>query len=559
MVKKFLKIIHKEFSGLHEAAFLLGFAALASQVLALLRDRLLASLFGAGQILDVYYAAFRLPDLVYVTVASFVSVTVMIPFLINKIEKKDEEAAKKLMDSVFTVFCLVMVVVSIILYILIPYLSRLIAPGFSAEAYSQLVTFSRILLLSPFLLGISNLLGSVTQSFRKFFVFALSPLLYNIGIILGITVLYPLLGSSGLVLGVVLGALLHLLIQLPVVADRGFLPALTRSVQWKTVREVVLVSLPRTVTLAASQISIIVLISLASFMKAGSIAVFNFSYNLQSVPLAIVGVSYSVAAFPALTRLFSRGEKTKYLAEISNAIRHIAFWSFISAVLFIVLRAQIVRVILGAGHFGWTETRLTAACLAIFAVSVAAQSFCQLFIRAFYAAGKTKIPLLINLISAVVIVALGFGFYELFNSSNVFRFWLESLLRVEDLEGTAVLVLPLAFSSGLIINAVLYWLVFQKEFVAFSRQTIRSALQTLSAALLGGVAAYEMLNLLEPILNIRTFGGIFIQGFMSGLVGLGVFASLLILMNNEEVLEVGKALTSRFWRTKTVAAEQENL
>lgn len=559
MVKRFFTIIHKEFSGLHEAAFLLGFSALASQLLALLRDRLLAGTFGAGQTLDIYYAAFRIPDLVYVTIASFVSVTVLIPFLIDKIENKDNPVAKQFMNSVFTIFCLVMIGVSVILYFFVPYLTRLTAPGFSSIAQAQLVTFTRILLFSPFFLGISNLLGSVTQSLRKFFIYALSPLLYNLGIILGVVVLYPILGPSGLVWGVALGALMHLLIQLPVLLERGFFPKLTRTIHWPTIRKVVAISLPRTITLATNQLSIVVLVSLASFMKAGSIAVFNFSYNLQSVPLAIVGVSYSVAAFPTLTKLFARGEKGKYLAEISNAIRHIAFWSFISAVLFIVLRAQIVRVILGAGRFSWSDTRLTAACLAIFAVSVVAQSLCQLFVRAYYAAGQTRTPLVVNIISAGIIVILAFGLSYLYNTSLLFRYWLEALLRVDDLPGTAILILPLAFSIGLIFNAVAHWVFFAKDFSPLPVQTSHGFFQTLSSALLGGVGAYEVLNLLGNVFDNSTFMGIFSQGFLAGLAGLIIYVVILLLMKNEEVKEVGVALSSKFWKAKAVAPSAEEL
>ena len=559
MVKKFFKIINREFSGLHEAAFLLGFSALASQMLALFRDRLLASTFGSGQTLDIYYSAFRIPDLVYVTIASFVSVTVLIPFLIDKMEKKDHLSTKKFLDSIFTVFCLAMIVTSVVLYFLIPYLTKFTAPGFSPEARIQLITFTRILLFSPFFLGISNLLGSVTQSLRKFFIYAISPLLYNIGIILGVVFLYPVLGPNGLVWGVALGALFHLLIQLPVLIEKGYFPSLTLAIDYKTVRKVIVISLPRTLTLATSQLSIIVLVSMASFMKVGSIAIFNFSNNLQSVPLAIVGVSYSVAAFPTLTKLFARGEKSKYLAEISNAIRHIAFWAFISAVLFIVLRAQIVRVILGAGNFSWSDTRLTAACLAIFAVSVVAQSLCQLFIRAYYAAGRTRTPLLVNIISAGIIIISAFGFSYLFKTSLLFRYWLEALLRVEDLTGTAVLILPLAFSVGLIFNAVAYWIFFARDFTSFSRQTFRGFFQTLSASLLGGLSAYEVLNLLEGVFDVHTFVGIFLQGFLAGLTGLVTYVVILLLMNNDEVKEVGLALSSKFWKAKVVAPSAEEL
>jgi len=559
MVKKFLNIIHKEFSGLHEAAFLLAFSSLCSQLLALLRDHLLAGTFGASKTLDIYYAAFRLPDFVYVTIASFVSVTVLIPFLISKIEKKDYLAAREFLNSIFTIFCLVMIAVSAILYFFIPYLTKILAPGFSPADQLQLVTFTRILLWSPFLLGLSNLLGSVTQSLRKFFVYALSPLLYNIGIIVGVTLFYPVLGNVGLVWGVVLGAVLHLLIQLPVLWRQGFFPSLTRSINWSVIGQVVMISLPRTITLATSQLATIVLISMASLMKTGSIAIFNFSFNLQSVPLSIVGVSYSVAAFPALAKMFSSHDEEGYLAQVGNAIRHIFFWSFIFTVLFIVLRAQIVRVILGAGHFNWGDTRLTAACLALFAISIVAQSLCQLIIRAYYAAGKTLTPLIINVVSAGIIVALAFVLQYWFETSVLFRYWLEELLRVSDLPGTAILILPLAFSLGLIFNALVHWVFFQIDFARFPHAIIRSCRQILSAALLAGGGTYGALNLLESLVNIHTTLGIFLQGFLAGLVGLAVFVVILFIFKNVEIEEVTYALTQKFWKTRVVSSGPEGL
>src|SRR5690606_20597616 len=281
------------------------------------------------------------------------------------------------------------------------YLAPLVAPGFGPEALSDLVSMSRILLLSPFLLGISNLFGSVTQAFQKFYAYTLSPLLYNIGIIVGILFFYPKFGLTGLVWGVVFGAFLHLLIQLPALLQSNILPAITFRFWDKQVKEVILTSIPRTLTLASHQITIVVLVAMATLLTPGSVSVFNFAFNLQSVPLAIIGVSYSVAAFPSLARFLSAGEMDKFKKQMLSAIRHIIVWSLPVIVLFIVLRAQIVRVILGAGEFGWTETRLTAAALSLFVLSVLAQNLVQLFIRAYYAKGETVKPLIINIFSAV--------------------------------------------------------------------------------------------------------------------------------------------------------------
>ncbi|MEI6494779.1 MAG: lipid II flippase MurJ, partial [bacterium] len=277
-----IKFIHQEFSGLHQAAFLLGLSSLLSQLLALMRDRLLVSSFGTGINLDIYYAAFRIPDIIFASIASFVSVTVLIPFLIERLEEGEELKAKRFMSIVFSAFCVVMVVVSAVLFFFVPSLSKLVAPGFDPAARIQLIMLTRILLLSPFLLGLSNLLGSVTQAYKKFFVYALSPILYNVGIIIGIVFFFPYWGLSGLAYGVILGALMHLLIQIPAIYKTGLLPRFTSAWNWQELRQVIMISLPRTLALATDKISILILVALASLMATGAISIFNLSFNLQS-------------------------------------------------------------------------------------------------------------------------------------------------------------------------------------------------------------------------------------------------------------------------------------
>ena len=486
MVQRLIKIFHREWSGLHEAAYLLGVFALFSQILALVRDRLLASSFGAGTSLDVYYAAFRIPDFIYFSVASLVSVSVLIPFFIKKIEENKEhsqEEAYRFINNIFSVFFVAIVLVSLLVFFLMPLLSDLLVPGFDIEAKNSLVLLSRILLLSPILLGLSNLLGSITQSYKQFLVYALSPVFYNVGIIVGIVFLYPVFGLAGLAWGVALGALMHLSIQVPAVIKRGFILKFSFNFNFQSIKEVVFLSLPRTIALSINQLSFIFLVGLASLMGEGSISIFNFSFNLQSVPLSIIGVSYSVAAFPTLARLFSNGEKMQFAKNVAIAAKHIIFWSLPILVLFIILRAQIVRTILGVGKFDWSDTRLTAAALALFAVSVVAQSLILLFVRGYYAAGNTRTPLLINIFSTGVIIGSAFGLIQVFKNSDFFKYFVENLLRVEDLSGTSILMLPLAFSIGSIVNALLLWVLLKKilgTFLCLSSILFFIALRALS-------------------------------------------------------------------------------
>ena len=562
MVRRIFNLIHKEINGLHEAAYLLGAFALLSQILALFRDRLLAHFFGAGAVLDTYYAAFRLPDIIFVAIASIVSVYVLIPFLAEKssISKLKE---KEFINTIFSAFFLIIITVSVVALIFTPWLMKLFFPGLVDTAqFADLILLTRVLLLQPIFLGISNLFASITQIHRKFVLYALSPVLYNVGIIIGIVFFYPSFGFMGLGLGVVLGAVLHLAIQIPFIVKNKFLPKITLSIvgtRFNDVKKVIFLSLPRTLALSAHQISLLFLISFASLMASGSIAVFNLSFNLQSVPLTIIGVSYSVAAFPTLAKMFSNGQKKDFLEQVLTASKHIIFWSFPAIVLFIILRAQIVRVILGSGEFDWADTRLTAAALALFAVSIAAQGLVLLFVRGYYAAGNTKKPLILNLISAGLVILFAFGLGKLFAGSPTFQYFIESILRVEGIEGTSVLMLPLGYSIALILNAIAFWVMFQKDFKSFSRSLSKTFFQSLSASIIMGFVSYEFLNVFDDLFDIDTFWGIFSQGLFAGIVGIATGVMMLVLLGNKEIGEVWKSLHSKFWRADTVIAEQEEL
>ena len=559
MVERILNLIHREIRGLHEAAYLLGLFALFSQVLALIRDRLLASSFGAGNVLDIYYASFRIPDVIFVSIASLVSIYVLIPFLAEKSSISAEEE-KRFVNNIFSAFAILILGISLVAFIFVPKLTQLLFPGLvDSPMYSDLILLTRILLLQPIFLGISSLLGSITQTRQRFILYATSPLLYNAGIIIGILFLYESMGMAGLGWGVVLGAIMHLAIQLPFIIKSGFLPRPTLSINLKEIKKVVFLSFPRTLALSANQLSLLFLISFASLMSVGSIAIFNLSFNLQSVPLSIIAVSYSVAAFPTLAKLFSNGEREQFLNQVVVAARHILFWSTPAIALFVVLRAQIVRVILGTGSFDWADTRLTAAVLALFAISLTAQGLNMLFVRGYYAAGNTRKPLVVNVISSVFIVIFSYGFVKLFAFSEGWRFFIESLLRVEGLPGTEILMLPLGYSLAVLINATVFWFLFQKDFSSFSPALSKVFFQSLAAAVVLGFVSYQLLEVLDNVFDINTFWGIFSQGFLSGIAGIIAAVLLLKLLGSRELSEVWESFHHKFWKARTVASEQTEL
>jgi putative peptidoglycan lipid II flippase len=557
MVKRFLNLLNIEIAGLHQAAYLLGFFAICSQILALFRDRMLASHFGAGNTLDLYYSAFRIPDILFVTVASIVSVSVLIPFLVEKFEKGESEA-KEFIDDVFTFFFFFMVLVGVLSFCLAPYILAKLFPGFSKRnSFSELVTLTRILLLSPAFLGFSNLLASVTQMNRRFFIYAISPVLYNVGIILGIIFLYPKFGLEGLGFGVALGAFLHFAIQIPFIVSERMFPKFRFPIRLSFIKKIIYTSLPRTIAASSNELAELFLISIASLFAAGSVSVFNFSFNLQSVPFSIIGVSYSLAAFPTLTKLFTNGNKGEFVEQMINSSRHIIFWSVPISVLFIVLRAQIVRTILGAGNFNWDDTRLTAAALALFTISLLAQNLVALFMRSYYSQGKTKTPLIMNLISALIIIFGSYFLAHLFQTNIFFKNFIESILKVSDISGTVVLMLPLGYSIGLFVNLITHWWGFSWHYPEFSNPVWKTLFQVTGASLIMGFVTYNCLGIFANNFNLNTLLGIFMQGLLSGIVGIICSVIVLILLKNQELHEVWGTFHKRIWKAKVVAPDAE--
>jgi len=556
MVQRLTRFFNTEITNVHNAAAVLGAFALLSQFLALFRDRLLAASFGAGVTLDLYYASFRIPDLLFVSVASLVSVSVLVPFIINKATK---EETKLFIDRVFSFFLLLIVAASVLLFVLMPVLVPYLFPGFDLEAQHTVISLSRILLLSPFFLGLSNLLGGITQAHNRFILYAISPVLYNVGIIMGILLFVPLWGISGLVMGVVLGAFLHMLIQIPAIISVGLLPRFTLSIDWKEIRAVLSLSAPRTFTLATNHIATLVFISLASFMTIGSIAVFNLSLNLQSVPLAIVGMSYSLAAFPTLSRLYKDKQFDEFIAHIGTALRHILFWSIPISVYFIVLRAQIVRVILGSGQFGWDDTRLTAAALAIFALSIVAQSSILLFVRAFYAGGYTKKPFVASSIGMVFsIVAAYVGVY-LYQHNPVLATWMQDVLRTKSIEGGEVLLLPLGFTIGQYITLAILWAFFEYHIGNIWASMKKVVFEVLGSAVVGGIVAYAALNIFASLalFSTETVIGIFLQGFLAGIAGIAVNLLLLYMLGSAELSEITSIIHRKIWKNTAVISDMD--
>lgn len=516
MIKFFSKLWHGETNGITAAAFIVGAASVASRVVGVLRDRVLASSFGAGNALDAYYAAFRLPDLLYTLIILGALSAGFIPVFAEYLETKGSDEAWRLAERVLSVVGTAMIVVCALLVVFAREIVPLTVPGFSGVKLEDTIQLTRIMALSPLFLGLSAVMGGILQATRRFFAFALAPVLYNVGIIFGALVLAPVMGITGLAWGVVIGAFVHLVTQASVALRLGLRRLPPPSLRTPGVKRILWLMAPRTAGLAVTQINLIILLALASALPEGSVAVFNLANNLQSFPIGIFGIAFAVAAFPSLALAAGAKRDEDFQHVMSATTRKVVFLIIPSMVGFVLLRAQIVRLALGAGAFDWNDTLRTATVMGIFTASMIFQSLVPLFARAFYALQDTWTPLIAGLVS------------------EGFNLTLALLLR----PSLGITGLAISFSSAAALNLLLLWLLLYLRKGSFGRGELIVSIGKTSAAslaLLGfGWLARQGLGTLFPL---RTFWAVLIQAVGTIIVGGTVFVIVAYLLKSTELAE----------------------
>jgi len=533
------KLFNKKINSITVAAVLVAFFSLISRFLGILRDRILAGEFGAGETLDVYYAAFRVPDLVFNLLVLGAISAGFIPIFTGLIKFGGEPKASSLfrplnkhawhlVNNVLNILIVTLFVLALLGIVFALPLMKLIAPGFSPALQAQTANLTRIMFLSPIFLGISSILGGILQSFKRFFIYSLAPVMYNVGIIIGALFFAPIWGIYGLAWGVALGAFMHMLIQIPIVFNLGFRYRPIFNFRDKDVRRLFRMMVPRTMSLAVSQLNLVVITIIATGLISGSLAIFNLANDLASFPIGIFGISFAIAAFPTMSAVAFN--KDKLVESFSSTFRQILFFIIPSTVLLITLRAQIIRVILGSGRFDWQDTILTIDTLGFFAVSLFAQATIPLLIRVFYARHNSKTPFVIGFFSVCLNI-----FLSLFLARRM-----------------GVAGLALAFSISSIINFVLLWLWLR--FVLGKLDEIKilvSVVKFSVSALACGFVVQITKVLIWPYIDMTRFWGVFVQGSVAGICGLATYFLLCLITKSEELFSFWESIRRRLLKTKS--------
>ncbi len=543
------KILDSKTKTITSAAILLFFSGFFSRLLGLLRDNLLANRF-PKETTDIYFAAFQIPDLIYGILISAGIVVTFLPILTEKFKENHNEA-KDLINNVFTFFLFGLIFISLILSFFSLELVKIIAPGFSLSKQILTAELTRIMFLSPILLGVSAIFAAVLQYFNLFFAIALAPILYNLGIIFGILFLVSFLGLPGLAWGVILGALLHLLIQIVPLSRIGFLPRFSFNFKNPSLKKILILTIPRTMGTTAYHLNLIIITAIASLLSSGAVSIFNFSNNLRYLPIGLIGLSFATASFPLFSKIFVEKNKEKFSEKFTSLFSRILFLIIPLSCLIVLFRTQLTQLILGTsvlgqGYFGWEQIKLTAASLGLFGLFLFASCLVPFLLRIFYAVQNTKTPMKIAFVTVVFNLIFCWVFVWLLGFSNFFQKIFISVFQLEDLASISVIGLALAFSLSGLFQFFLLMLALKKELKFLEFEKIYSSFKKiLLSAVLMTLLTYSVFELLYLFSEIQTPLEILFQLTITSLIAFSsylIFGSLLKIKEAQIICRTLKIL-----------------
>ncbi len=541
------KLLSAQTKSVTFASLILAGSYLLSAVLGLVRDHFLAGRIGTAN-LDVYYAAFTIPDLLALLLIFGAISAAIIPIFTGYLAKSEDEAWEYA-SALFNMFSILLVIVCGIFIIFAPFFVKLITPGFSPEKQATTAMLMRVLFLSPIILGISNILSGILQVFHRFLVTALAPVMYNAGIVIGIFFFVPWFGLLGLAFGVILGGVLHMAIQIPAFLDSGFQYKKIFNFKHPGVIKTLKLMIPRSLGLGAGQINTIATTAIASTLLPGSLSIFTLPNNFSNMIITMSAVSISTAIFPSLSRAYLQDTKTEFERKFSAAFLQLVFLTIFFSVPLFLLRAQVVRVVLGNGRFSWIDTRLAAACLGVFAIGICFQGLIFLLSKTFYAAHNTKIPAIISALTVAFNIAMSLLLTGLLNSHGVFYMVIQNWLRLDGINNISVIGLALAFSITGITESMLLLCLLYKYYKVFRLRALWMSLYKMALAavvMAGAIVLVRQSLVVFDVVQLETFIGVFLQLVLSGLAGAVAYLGIALLLKSPEVHMIKNTFFNKF-------------
>lgn len=515
-LRKGLSILVSRQTNILTAAFIIMVTILLSQILGLVRQRLLVSIFGASDILGVYLASSRLPDFLFQLVIAGALSSAFIPVFSDYLGKQKYEEAHRVASTLLALGLISFLILAIILFIFADAFSKVMAPGFSNEQITLMVTLMRIIIVGELFFIVGSFFSAVLQSYNHFFIPGIAAALYNLGIIIAIIIFYPMVGIFSAAYGVILGAFIFVVVQLPLIRDVKFSFKPSLSIKESGIIQVIKLMWPRTLSIAIFQLGTVITVTLVSFLPSPgrNYVIFDYAQTLAFAPVVLFGQAIAQAAFPVLSREKDKLEdfKTTFITSFNQML----YLVLPISVLFFVLRIPIVRLIYGAAQFDWGATVLTGRTLAFFSLSIFAQALIYLVSRGFYALHDTKIPLTVGTATTILMIGLG----ALFIFVNH--------LGVESL--------AIAFSIASIVNLLISFFLLDRKVGGFKKSTFLFSIAKISlATVFTGLALYVPIKLLDKLVfdTTKTVNLILLTG-VSSFLGLSLYLFLTWLFDVKE-------------------------
>ncbi len=516
MVKSFLGLLHTRQTTILSGATILMVAVFLSRFLGLIRDRLLVHNFSTSEA-SIFFAAFGFPDKLFqILILGTLSVA-FIPVFTEYLNKEGEKQAFAFSSNILNLALLVFGFFCLLGIIFVGPINNVMIPGFEGQQKILTDQLTRLILVAQFILVIGTFFIGIGQSYQRFLIPALAPLFYNLGIIFGIAVLSPYTGILGPAIGVIIGAVLHVAIQIPLIRALGYTYQFSLDFLNKGVREIFQLMSVRSIGLAAEQMSDAIGLALASIVSTSAIAQLTLAQHLSAVPVGLFGATIAQAALPVLAREHAKGEVGGFKITLLTTMHQILFLTLPATAMLVVLRIPIVRLVFGASEFNWEDTVLTGRTVAFLALGLVAYSLTLLLVRGFYAIKDTKTPVIVSLITVLVNIGLSF--------------WFVRGLQLQ------VWSLGLAYSVSTIVSMVLLLIFLDRRMGKFDRRAlIMPALKMFLAAVAAALALYIPIKLLDQLVFDTTKTvNLFILTSIASAFGLSIYLLLVWMMEVKEL------------------------
>ena len=533
--QKSLSLIAKQQTNILSAAFVLMATAIFSQLLGLLRQRLLVANFGASDTLGVYLASSKIPDFFFQLIIAGALATAFIPVFSNFLSKDKKSEANKMASTILTIGIIIFGFISVLLFIFAPFFLRFInlGSGYTPDQMLLMAKLMRIIIIGQMIFLVASFFAAVLQSYQRFIVVGIAAALYNLGIIIGILLFVDKIGIYAPAVGVIIGATFFALFQVPLIIKLGFSFKPNLSLDVPGVKEVLKLMGPRALSILILQLGTLITLALISFLPSAgrNYVIYDYALTLAFSPVVLFGQSIAQAALPVLSR--EKDRLDKFRITFTASYIQMLYLILPVSVLFLVLRIPIVRLIFGAAAFDWMATVLTGRTLAFFALSIFASALIYLVTRAFFALQDTKTPLILGAISTTVMIVLSVIFVTVWRN-NLIDYALNYSGRFR-LIPVGVESLAFAYSIAAILNLALLLFFLNRKIQIFSYEFWISQIKIFLSVIFMGFALYIPIKLLDQLVfdTTRTINLILLTG-ISSLFGFTIYFFLTWLLDVKE-------------------------